>query len=152
MNTPAAMIEALVRSRRMAEDVIENFFSEQYSNQRAKERLIRRVQKMIRIASGEVGGGALVLEVRSSNAQQAADIANFCVQNLDVLNQELDINPEKRFIKVLDPAIPSVFPESRKIQRKVFVAMLTAGLGIAIMFFLMDYIRYLLYLYRESQS
>lgn len=136
-------VEALIKSRRMAEGVLKRFFPEQGNDRRSEERAINRIRKMIEVAGFGAGSNALAIDVTTSDSQKAADIANFCVEYLEVLNQELEISPEKRFTKVLDAAVPPLYPMSRKIARKVLVTMLAMGLGLIAILFFIDYLQYL---------
>jgi hypothetical protein len=107
---------------------------------------------MIKVVPFGGGNNSLAIQATAPDPQLAADMANFCVEYLELLNKDLQISTDKRFTKVLDAAVPPIFPESRKIERKVFVAMLATAFLLIVLFFSADYIKYLRQEYKARHS
>jgi uncharacterized protein involved in exopolysaccharide biosynthesis len=145
-------VEALIQSRRMAEGVLNRFYPQQMLSRKTKERGIARIQRMIKVVPFGGGNNSLAIQATAPDPQLAADMANFCVEYLELLNKDLQISTDKRFTKVLDAAVPPIFPESRKIERKVFVAMLATAFLLIVLFFSADYIKYLRQEYKARHS
>jgi len=129
-------IVAIVKSRRMAQDVANNFqFEKRYSVN--KDNAIKRAQKALFIYMIESG---LAIEATTEDAQLSANVANFCTKNLDSINYELKLSTEIPFVKVLDRAIPAQEPSSRNILKNTTVGIMVSGLvGILVILFI-DYI------------
>ncbi len=96
---------ALLQSRRMAEDVISKFNLMEYFKTDKLDRAIKRLSHMTKIKVDDETG-VIYIKVRTESPQMSAEIANFYVENLERLNDELKLSVTKPFVKVLDPARP----------------------------------------------
>ena len=119
------MIVAIIKSKRMAKDIYENF--KLYERKKFKYSLETYVMP-----------GGFSLEAKGNDPALTEKIANFCVQNLDKINAELNLTPERPMVKVLDPAAYGV-RMSRGILKNVFVAGLFTFLAISLYIFFKDY-------------
>jgi len=118
-------INLILKSRRMSNDIQEYIKSD------------RKPNAWWQITpSGAFPG----IVVRGSDPGLTEKVANFCIQNLDKLNNELSITSNKPMVKVLDPAIRGV-PESRQIPRKLFVAVMAGFLLSSFYLFFSDYLK-----------
>lgn len=133
------IIPPMIRSRRMIEDIVEHFQLGKFSPGAPKSALLNRVRGMIRIYDTEKRA-LYAVEVRHEDPKLAADIANFAVENLDRLNEELKVTSEKPIVRLLDSAIPPSDPESRRIIQKMFVSSLVVGFIVVLYAFLTDYL------------
>ena len=126
-NSSTDVIAPLLNSRRMAKDISNKF------NLDKKPRFRYKIEthKVI---------GAFVINVRGDEPVLIQKIANFAVDNLDKINMDLDITPNKPMVKVLDPAVRGT-RESRQTPRKILVAGLLAFLLISLYAFFSDYLR-----------
>jgi len=123
-------ILAMLRSRRMAEDVVREFdLVKGFGTMRGA---IKAVRHMVTISPTQL---EIELVTTGKDPELITDIANFYVTNLEKINDELDITAVKRLAKVLDPALKPETPESRQIIKKTFMAsMLGAALGLLLAF------------------
>lgn len=119
---------ALANSRTMAEDIGRKFFPDAFNaGPKSVERLIRMINGMIDIyQAGNVAVGGYI-EVNSTDPQLSADIANFCVENLDVMNQRLSVTSEKHMVRIVDSAVPSTSAKSRQIVKNTIGVVLLSG-------------------------
>lgn len=140
-NPSKRIIIALVKSRRMSEDITERFFPDMFkAGGRKKAQAIRMVSHMVNIyEAGEAVRG--IIEVKSSNPQLSADISNFCAANLDAINEKVRITSDRPMVKVIDPAIPPIYPDSRNIKRNVLSAILLAAFGGSFLGFFREYFK-----------
>jgi len=82
----------------------------------------------------------LIINIKGRDPVYTEKIANFAVQNLDKINSELNITPNKPMVKVLDQAVYGV-RESKQIFKKVSVAAILAFLIMSSYIFLADYLK-----------
>jgi len=82
----------------------------------------------------------LAIDVKGNDPELTGKVANFAIQNLDKINSELNITPNKPMAKVLDPATYGI-RESRQIIRKVFIAGLLIFLLVSLYAFFTDYLK-----------
>ncbi|MBI4436402.1 MAG: hypothetical protein HY590_03180 [Candidatus Omnitrophica bacterium] len=131
----------LVKSRRMAEGVVDHFnWTKRF--QTTREKAIRKVRRMVNgydISKGTI----FVIEVTSGDPAFSAEVANFCVENLNVINEQLNLTSDKPLVKVIDKAQPPPFPNPRHLVKKVLGAILFSGIGIYFFFFFGEYVRML---------
>lgn len=83
--------------------------------------------------------GGFAAEVRGPDPEMTMKIANFAIENLDNINEDLKITPNKPMAKVLDSAIRGT-PIDRKISRKVVASGLFGFLFYTLFIFLKDYL------------
>ncbi|HAZ10350.1 MAG TPA: hypothetical protein DCY56_04515 [Candidatus Omnitrophica bacterium] len=120
-------ITPLLNSRRMTVD-IQNQFA---LNKNPKFRYSISIREII---------GAFAIKVKGTDPVLTAKIANFVVQNLDKINMELNITPNKPMVKVLDPATYGS-REPRGTSRKIIVGGMLAFLLINLYAFFSEYIK-----------
>lgn len=132
---PPQLIIALLKSGRMAEDAIERFSLEKLYSSSHKSEIIEKVKKRVTTLISKEG--VISLRVESHDPKLSADIANFYIENLDKLNQELEISSLKPLVKVLDRAIPPSSPSKPKIKLNLLISgILSIFIGILLSFFL----------------
>jgi len=121
------VIVPLLNSRRMAKDISDKF------------NLDKKPRFRYKIETSETKG-AFVIKVKGKEPVLVQKIANFVVGNLDKINMELDITPNKPMVKVLDPAVRGV-RQSRQTPRKIFIAGLLSFLLVSLYVFFSDYLK-----------
>jgi len=126
-NSSTDAIAPLLSSRRMAKDISDRFNLDKKPNFRYKIDTIE-------------SKSMFVIKVSGKDPVLVQKIANFAVANLDKINMELDITPNKPMVKVLDPAVGAI-RESRQTPRKMLVAGLLSFLLISLYAFFSDYLR-----------
>ena len=84
--------------------------------------------------------GVLAISVTGSDPLLTRDVANFVVENLDNLNDELDLSPNRPMVKVLDPAEKGALKPLEK-KRRIIVAVLFAFFSSCAYVFFSDYIK-----------
>lgn len=116
-------VQALLKSERMQEDVINKFdlinLYKVESMYYAK--LVLQDRTKISINQDD---GIIVVESIAHTPQMSADMANFFITNLSNLNKELKLTTKAEIVKLLDPAIPPV----KKYRPKIKINMLIAGI------------------------
>lgn len=125
--SPNEVIVVIVKSRRMSDDIRTRF----NLNKNPRFRYSLNINSMI---------GGLAISVKGTNPDLTEKIANFCIQNLDKINAELQITPNKPMVKVLDPALYGS-RESRQTLRKMFISGTMAFLLISLYIFFSDYFK-----------
>ena len=120
-------IVPLLNSRRMATDINEQFN-------------LSKIPKFRYSMSTTEMKGSSAINVKGTDPVLTGRIANFVVKNLDKINTELDITPNKPMVKVLDPAVRGI-RQSRQTPRKILVAGLLSFLLISLYAFFSDYLR-----------
>ena len=121
------IIVSILKSKRMARDIQEYFKVSEMPNFWWK------------ISTRDMEGG-FAIDVIGPDPALTEKIANFCVENLDKINTELDITPSKPMVKVLDAATLGS-PESKQIPQKMFAAGIIAFLLHSLYVFFADHIR-----------
>lgn len=117
------IIISFLNSRRMSEDVREKFNLDKKPRFRYK-----------------LSGGTMAISAEGSDPDLTEKIANFIVQNLDKINMELDVTPNKPMVKVLDPAIRGTRIQNKR-TRKIFVSGIMAFLLLSVYAFFSDYLK-----------
>ena len=120
------IIVSILKSRRMARDI----------NEQCK--VSENPRLWWQINTRDITAG-MAIDVRGPDPALTEKIANFCVQNLDKINIELQITAVKPMAKVLDPATYGS-PESKKIPNKMILAGMLAFLVASVYMFLADYL------------
>ena len=119
--TPTNIIVAMLKSKRMAEDIVRRFNLKEFYNVDYLADAIRAIQEATKI---EVSKESLIsVTVESPDPKLAADIANFYVENLDVMNEELKISTTKPIVRILDIAKPA----PRKSKPRIRTNMMVSG-------------------------
>jgi len=121
------VIVPLLNSRRMARDISDHFALDKKPGFRYS------------ISTGKMEG-AFAINVNGTDPVLTMEIANFVVENLDKINMELDVTPNKPMAKVLDPAIRGTRMPGQN-ARKILVAGLLSFLLISLYAFFSDYLR-----------
>ena len=124
-NSSMETINLILKSRRMANDISE--YIKPYKKSTSWWQII---------PSGAFPG----IIVRGSDPDLTEKVANFCMQNLDKLNNELSISSNRPMVKILDAAVRGT-PESRQVPRKLFVSAMAAFLISSFYIFFSDYFK-----------
>ncbi|MCK4352177.1 hypothetical protein KAW65_02095 [candidate division WOR-3 bacterium] len=122
---PASQIIAMLKSRRMKEDVMEKFELD----------AVKKLHKSTTIHRTKEG--TILITVRAMNPELAANIADFYVLNLDKINEELKVGFPKPVVTLLDSAIPA----DRPLKVRIKLQLLTTGflsifVGLLLLFFI----------------
>jgi len=120
-------ISSIVKSRRMSSDIVKRF------------ELDKKPDFKWSISTGNINECQAII-AEGTDPILIQKIANFTVENLDKINDELDITANRPIAKVLDPATPGV-PKSRQIPKKMLVAGILAFLVTNLYAFFTDYIK-----------
>lgn len=133
------LIDAIVKSRRMAKAIAEEFdLQKRYGID--YENAITKANGMVRTYYLP-NGATMAVEAKSESPQFSADLANFTVAYIDKINQELEVTSMRPIAKVLDPAVVSPLPQPRQIKKKAFIAFFASGLFGSIAAFFAEYIK-----------
>lgn len=120
-----AVVFSMLESARMRRDVHEHF------NLKDKQNFWWALDTY------EVTGGFAV-EVKAPDPDMTERIANFCVENLDKINAELQVTSQRPMAKVLDAAVKGS-PVSKDIFKKVIAIDLFVFLIYALFIFFREY-------------
>jgi len=125
------MIIALVKSRRMMEDIYSNF---------------QELEKKdgFELEVYDTTQNTLIIQVKGRNPKLVSDIANFCAENLNKINIELEISSQVPLVKVLDSAIPPTKPDSRQVLKYITMAAVLAFFVGNLFFFSQEYYKTLI--------
>ena len=129
----------LIDSSRMAQGVVEHFRGDPRFEM-TKDLTVRRAHRMIN--AYEISQGALMgVEVTSADPLFSKEVANFCVDYLNTINEQLGLTTDKPMVKMLDPAeIPTTHNPRNTLQKSVAAALLVGLLG-CLFFTLQDYFK-----------
>jgi len=143
--TSVESLTYLVKSRRMAEGIVDRFeLPERFRTSR--ESAIRKAIRMVKgydLSRGTV----FVIEATAHDPRLSSEIANFCVENLNAINQQMGLTTEKPMLKVIDAARIPEDPNPRHLLKKVMSTILFSGVGMYFFFFLAEY----LFMLREEE-
>ena len=128
------LIFSMLKSRRMRDDINKRF------NPDGKRKISWFIDTYL------VTGGFAV-EVKGFDTLLTRDIANFSVENIDKINMELQISPQKSMVKVLDPAMKGIVV-GKNISKKMILSGLFVFLAYALFIFFKEYFSKL----RESKK
>ncbi|MFA4991088.1 MAG: hypothetical protein WC569_00720 [Candidatus Omnitrophota bacterium] len=120
------IIFSILKSRRMREDINERFNSN------------RKRRAWWALDTYTVTGG-FALEIKCHDPELSRDIANFAIENLDKINFELQITPNKPMVKVLDAALKGA-PAGRDILKKIAAGALFVLLFYSFLIFFREYL------------
>lgn len=130
----------LIQSRRMAEGIVEHFRNDQRF-EISNGLTVRNAQEMVGVF--EVSSGGLMgIEITSSDPVFSKEAANFCVGYLNIINEQMNLTPEKPMVKMLDPAEVPI-GNARHTPQKTVGAALLAGLSASLFFILIDFLKQL---------
>ncbi len=115
-NSSDELIFSMLKSRRMSADINKHF------NPDGKRKIKWAIDSYI------VTGGFAV-EVKGSDPLLTKDIANFSVENIDKINMELQLSPQKPMVKVLDPAA-----RGAQVGKDVFKKSMASGLFVFLIY------------------
>ncbi len=121
------IIIAILGSNRMARDI--RILLEAYKNPNFNYSITTR----------NITGG-FAIDVRGRDPALTEKIANFVVQNLDKINSELNITPNKPMVKVLDAAGRGG-QGSREIPRKMLITAIFSFLIASSYIFFLEYLQ-----------
>ncbi len=138
-----------INSRRMAKDVVTKFdLVNLYSKN--KDSADKEPDKLVFSAINQLKGsmsvnndktGLITLGVEGTDPQLVADIANFIVINLDIMNEELRISSQKPMVTVLDPAEKPLVKAKPKKKMIVIIGFMTGAIFSVFLAFVIDYVR-----------
>ncbi|MFH1857768.1 MAG: Wzz/FepE/Etk N-terminal domain-containing protein [Candidatus Omnitrophota bacterium] len=131
----------LIKTRRMAEGIVEHFnLTERFGT--SKENAIRRARRML--DSYDIARGTIfVIEATTGKPEFSAELANFCVAYLNKINEDLDLTSAKPLLKVIDQARAPTVHNSRNTMKKVLTAILFSAISSYFLFFMAEYFRML---------
>lgn len=124
-NSSDDIIFSILKSRRTSIDINEHF--------RLKDR-----PGFWWVLDTYIVTGGFAVEAKSTNPEMSKDIVNFAIENLDKINQELQITPNKPMIKVLDYAVKGVSVK-KEVSKKIIASVLLAFLIHALFIFFREY-------------
>ncbi len=127
------VIIAMLKSKRMARDIVEKFKLENFYKAKSSSPVIRDLQSSTDISVSKEG--VISITVGSRDSELSAKIANFYVINLDGMNDELKITSIKPVATLLDQAMPAESHTSPKIKLNLLIAgMLSIFTGVLLSF------------------
>ncbi|MDI6839358.1 MAG: Wzz/FepE/Etk N-terminal domain-containing protein [bacterium] len=131
--SPTQSIIAIFKSKRMASDIVEKFGLLSLYNTQFKSDAVKKLENSTNISVSKEG--AVSVTVSSIDPKLAAEIANFYVENLDKINNELKLFSVKPVVTVIDPAIPADRPSGPKVKLCMFITgLLSILVGILVSF------------------
>ncbi|MBN1793539.1 MAG: hypothetical protein JW844_01080 [Candidatus Omnitrophica bacterium] len=137
-----SLLGAIIKSRKMAEDIVEHFNLADKTKPGAWESAIRGTKGKIFLPPS-LNTVTLSIKASDRDPKRAAQIANFCAENLDNINEELQITTQKPMVKILDEATPPLAPNPRGVKKRALTSGLFAGLMCILGVFFLEYIAYL---------
>ncbi|MFH1478611.1 MAG: hypothetical protein ABIG92_02410 [Candidatus Omnitrophota bacterium] len=124
--SPFAVIDSIIKSRRMIEDI----------NKQFELNKKRKFRYKIDTSSGM---STFAIHVKGTNPGLTEKIANFIVENLDKINSELDVTPQKPMAKVLDPAVYGM-KQPKQSVKKIMLSAMVAFLIVSMYAFFSDFL------------
>lgn len=115
---------ALLKSKRMAKDVAVKFKIKKEKSEDSSEEAEKELKSIMDITTSKEK--VLTLNVTSRDPKLSADIANFCIENLENINAELQITPAKPFVRVLDRATPPKKKSAPSIRKNTAVGFIVS--------------------------
>lgn len=113
-------IIAMLKSRRMAEDIVNKFNLNKLWKSKFLTDAIGKVQGLTKISMSPEN--LISITVESEDEKLAADIANFYVSNLNRMNDNLELTSAKPIVRVLDVAKPAERKSKPKIKQNILLA------------------------------
>ncbi len=128
-NSSDELIFSMLRSRRMSADITKRF------NPDGKRKIKWAIDSYVVI-------GGFAVEVKGSDPLLTRDIANFSVENIDKINMELQLSPQKAMVKVLDPAVKGAEAD-KGVSKKTLASGLFVFLLYTLVIFFKEYISHM---------
>ena len=119
-SSPSDIINAMLKSDRMAQDIINNFNLKERYKQKYRIYMKRKLAKNTDISISKEN--VISITVLDTDPQIAADIANFYVSNLDKMNAELELSSSNPIVRILDVAYPAERKTKPRIKLNMFLA------------------------------
>jgi len=138
-NPMADIVVALLKSERMRQDIVKKFNLQDFYKAEFYEEVLKKLSKATDIKVSKEG--VVSVSVVSTDAKLAADIANFYVENLENLNEQLKITLAKPMVTLLDKAR---VPESKykpSIKLNIVIAGVVSLFFCIFLSFFIDYCR-----------
>ncbi|MDD5528886.1 MAG: Wzz/FepE/Etk N-terminal domain-containing protein [bacterium] len=133
--TASQAIVTMLKSRRMAELVEQNFNLMAFFKTKTHLDAVSKIREMTSISLPK--DNTISIKVSASDPKLAASMANFYATNLDSINEKLKISSVKPIATLLDSAIPPEYPSSPKVKFNLLIAgALALFVGILLSFFL----------------
>lgn len=132
------VIIALLKSQRMMKSIVDSFKLDKFYNIN-KKTAVRIIKRIINISTSKEG--AISVKVTTPDPTLSADIANFCIKNLDNLNQELQITSAKPIIHLLDRAEPPDTPSKPNIKLNLLISGIFSIFVGIFLSFILNYIQ-----------
>ncbi|OGF50353.1 MAG: hypothetical protein A2231_02345 [Candidatus Firestonebacteria bacterium RIFOXYA2_FULL_40_8] len=133
------MVLAMLKSKRMAEDVVNKFNLIEIYKVKTIGTAIASLQKNTNILLTKEK--AITLNVDSPLPQLSSDIANFYINNLDLMNSDLSITSAKPVVRVLDRAYPPEKKSKPNISSNLTMTFFIAFIISVLIAFIRDYIK-----------
>jgi len=121
-STPTDIIVAMLKSRRMKENIIKEFNLREFYKVNFLEDALKKLGNSTNINVSKEN--TISISVDSTEPELASNIANLYVQNLDRINEDLKLTTENPIVKVLDIAN---IPE-KKYKPRIKINMVISGL------------------------
>ena len=131
--TATQVVIAMLKSKRMAKDIVEKFKLENFYKAKSTSLAIGNLQNSTDISVSKEG--VILITVGSKDSNLSAKIANFYVTNLDPMNDKLKITSIKPIATLLDQAMPADFPSSPRLKLNILIAgVLSIFVGVLLSF------------------
>ncbi|MEI7942072.1 MAG: Wzz/FepE/Etk N-terminal domain-containing protein [Candidatus Riflemargulisbacteria bacterium] len=153
-NSSSEVVLNLINSKRMAKDIVVKFdLVKVYQERNSKKKIeadTNDQENMLYSAIIQLKGslsvnsdksGLITLGIEDQNPQLAADIANYMVVNLDVMNEELKLSSQKPMVTVLDPAEKPLVKAKPNKKMFVIVGFITGGVLSVFLAFVLEYLK-----------
>ena len=155
-NSSSEVVLNLINSRRMAKDIVVKFdlikvYQERERNKKIADKDNKNIQENMLFQSinqlkqslsvNSDKSGLITLAIEDQNPQLAADIANYMVINLDIMNEELKLSSQKPMVTVLDPAEKPLVKAKPNKKMFVIVGFITGGVLSVFLSFVIDYFK-----------
>ena len=119
------IVISMLKSNRMAEDIIEKFELQRIYKKASLSDAIKILRGSTNISVTKEK--AISISVDSKDPKLAADLANYYIANLDIMNAELGITSAKPVARVLDKATP---PEQRSKPSRSRIVLVAFALSL----------------------
>lgn len=129
-------IIAMLKSRRMAEDIVREFNLRRFYRKEYVIDAIKTLKNSTRISRSKED--VISIRVASKDRNLAARTANFYVANLNTMNDELELTSAKPIVRVLDVAKPAEKKWKPCIRKNLLAAGLLALTGAIFISFLRE--------------